>query len=507
MRLRIRAFDSRTFYARYESEWRPSLCARYPMPQGDPSSWTRAQTVHSWYHHPDYYCPEPYEAYPSHLHIDLLERAQGRGFGRRMMDEVMDRLRGRGSPGVHLGVSVRNEAAQGFYRRLGFREMIGSAPAATASSTWERHSAHDLRAGLLGGRPVRTRPFASWPVFGRADEARLLRALRSGRWGRLQATKWSGSRRASPRCTAAGTASRSPTARCRCGPGLVAAGLRAEDEVIVPPYTFFSTASAVVEANMIPVFADIDPGSFNLDPAAAEAAISPRTRAIIPVHFAGQPADMSAIMRIARARKLIVIEDAAHAHGARYKAGPAGSLGHLASFSFQSSKNLTCGEGGIITTNDRRLADACRSLHNCGRVPGGVWYEHHTVSGNTASASSRRGAERATGSARGADEHPRPQRPRPCRGALGPSRAASQERPSSCTRHSYPSLHAQARRGGVRRARPAVIEALRAEAFHVGRVRVLAAEAADVRKRAFGRIWTVPPPGWTTAARTAPAAT
>jgi ribosomal protein S18 acetylase RimI-like enzyme len=80
--------------------------------------------VHSWYHRPDYYCPEPYEAYPSHMHIDLLERAQGHGFGRRMMDEVMDRLRGRGSPGVHLGVSVRNESAQGFYRRLGFREMI-----------------------------------------------------------------------------------------------------------------------------------------------------------------------------------------------------------------------------------------------------------------------------------------------------------------------------------------------------------------------------------------------
>ena len=118
------AFDSRGFYARYESEWRPRLCAHYPMPQGDPSAWTRAETVHSWYHHPDYYCPEPYDAYPSHMHIDLLERAQGRGFGRRMMDEVMDRLRRRGSPGVHLGVSVRNEPAQGFYRRLGFSELI-----------------------------------------------------------------------------------------------------------------------------------------------------------------------------------------------------------------------------------------------------------------------------------------------------------------------------------------------------------------------------------------------
>jgi ribosomal protein S18 acetylase RimI-like enzyme len=118
------AFDSRAFYARYEAEWRPQLCAGHPMPQGDPASWTRAQTVHSWYHHPDYFCPEPYESYPSHMHIDLLDRAQGRGFGRRMMEEIMERLRRRGSPGVHLGVSVRNEPAVGFYRKLGFRELV-----------------------------------------------------------------------------------------------------------------------------------------------------------------------------------------------------------------------------------------------------------------------------------------------------------------------------------------------------------------------------------------------
>ena len=118
------ALDSRAFYARYESEWRPGLCASYPMPAGDAGAWTRAQVVHTWYHHPDYFCPEPYESYPSHLHIDLLERAQGHGWGRRLMDEVMARLRRRGSPGVHLGVSVRNTRAQGFYVRLGFRELV-----------------------------------------------------------------------------------------------------------------------------------------------------------------------------------------------------------------------------------------------------------------------------------------------------------------------------------------------------------------------------------------------
>jgi ribosomal protein S18 acetylase RimI-like enzyme len=117
------AFDSRAFYDRYERECRPKLCAEFPDPSGDPGNWTRAQHVHHGYHHPDYFCPEPYEQYPSHLHIDLLPRAQARGYGRKMLEMVMDKLRARGSPGAHLGVSMLNPAALGFYERLGFREL------------------------------------------------------------------------------------------------------------------------------------------------------------------------------------------------------------------------------------------------------------------------------------------------------------------------------------------------------------------------------------------------
>jgi ribosomal protein S18 acetylase RimI-like enzyme len=122
------ALDSRAFYARYETGWRPDLCARFPAPSGDPQHWSRVQQVHHTYHHPDYFCPEPYDAFPSHLHIDLLPRAQGRGHGRRMLEQIMDTLRGRGSPGVHLGVSPRNTRAIGFYQRLGFCELtrVGS---------------------------------------------------------------------------------------------------------------------------------------------------------------------------------------------------------------------------------------------------------------------------------------------------------------------------------------------------------------------------------------------
>jgi ribosomal protein S18 acetylase RimI-like enzyme len=119
----LAALDSRTFYARYEQAWRPQLCARFPRPAGDPAVWSAAQHAHRSYHEPDYFCPEPYEAYPSHLHIDLLPRAQGRGYGRRLLEQLMDSLGRRGSAGVHLGVSSRNTRAAGFYARLGFREL------------------------------------------------------------------------------------------------------------------------------------------------------------------------------------------------------------------------------------------------------------------------------------------------------------------------------------------------------------------------------------------------
>jgi ribosomal protein S18 acetylase RimI-like enzyme len=104
------------------------LVARFPAPQGDPAQWTRVEEVYDTYHHPDYFCPEPYANHPSHLHIDLLARAQRRGFGRRMLEQVMEKLRQRGSPGAFLGVSTRNPDAFGFYRRLGFQELtrVGS---------------------------------------------------------------------------------------------------------------------------------------------------------------------------------------------------------------------------------------------------------------------------------------------------------------------------------------------------------------------------------------------
>lgn len=117
------ALDSRSFYDRYEREWRPMLCAEFPDPSGPPENWTRTQQVYHSYHHPDYFVPEPYEDYPSHLHIDLLPRAQGCGVGRKLLTRLMDSLAREGSRGVHLGMSVFNKRAFGFYQRLGFAEL------------------------------------------------------------------------------------------------------------------------------------------------------------------------------------------------------------------------------------------------------------------------------------------------------------------------------------------------------------------------------------------------
>jgi ribosomal protein S18 acetylase RimI-like enzyme len=119
----LAAFDSARFYARYDAQWRPGLCQRFPEPRGESSAWTPVQRVHHSYHHPDFYCPEPYDWYPSHLHIDLLPRAQGRGYGRQMIERIMDALAQRGSAGVHLGVSELNTRAFRFYQHLGFQEL------------------------------------------------------------------------------------------------------------------------------------------------------------------------------------------------------------------------------------------------------------------------------------------------------------------------------------------------------------------------------------------------
>ena len=149
---------------------------------------------------------------------------------------------------------------------------------------------------------------------------------------------------------------------------LKALGIKEGDEVITTPFTFIATANAILYQGARPVFADIDPKTYNLDPDSVLERITPRTRAIIAVHLYGHPADMKAFAEIAEDHHLYLIEDAAQAHGAEYLGKKTGSLGHVAAFSFYATKNMTTGEGGMITTNDKKIAEKVRLLRNHGQA-------------------------------------------------------------------------------------------------------------------------------------------
>ncbi len=163
---------------------------------------------------------------------------------------------------------------------------------------------------------------------------------------------------------------------------LAACGVGEGDEVIVPAITFVATASVVLGVNATPVIVDVDPDSLCIDVAAAEAAISERTRAIMPVHIAGTACDMDALTELCGKHSLHLIEDCAHAPGTRWRGRGVGGFGSFGSFSFEASKLITAGEGGALTTNDEALRSRAWSYVNCGRVEGGHWYHHASYGSN-----------------------------------------------------------------------------------------------------------------------------
>jgi dTDP-4-amino-4,6-dideoxygalactose transaminase len=219
-------------------------------------------------------------------------------------------------------------------------------------------------------------------VFDESDVSDVSAVLRSGKWFRYDGEKnaefeaafaaYCGTKKGLT-VTNGTAAIEIPLAVLGVGPG---------DEVVVPSYTFYSTASAVMMVGATPVFCDVDPESYNLKLDEFEKLITPRTKAVIPVHFAGLPVDMDRLNAIAARHGLAVIEDCAHSHGTKYKGRMTGSLSKAAAFSFQASKNLNSGEGGIILTDNEELYGAMYSRHTCGRKLGRPWYEHHAVASN-----------------------------------------------------------------------------------------------------------------------------
>ena len=271
-----------------------------------------------------------------------------------------------------IETAVGNDAAN----NVGRRAFIKAAGAATAGAALTQVP-FNVRAGtgsagtpaLLGGKPVHAKGWPKWPRWiPETDEAGLLKVVRSGVWSRAGVVsefekRWAEAMGAK-RCLAVVNGTNALIT------ALAQLDVGAGDEVILPPYTFIATAQSVLMNGAIPVFCDVDPATYQLDPKKIEAKITPRTRAILPVHILGLPADMTAIMAIAKKHSLIVVEDACQAWMAEINGKKCGTFGNAGCYSFQNSKNMAIGEGGAIVSDDGAFMDRCYSYHNYGNAYG-----------------------------------------------------------------------------------------------------------------------------------------
>jgi dTDP-4-amino-4,6-dideoxygalactose transaminase len=237
---------------------------------------------------------------------------------------------------------------------------------------------------IAGGAPVRNKSFTEWPQFDERERQAILDVLGSRNWGgypspnhlaALFSQRFAAHHDARHAlCAANGTVTLEIA--------LKAVGIQPGDEVIVPAYTFEATAAPVLRLGAIPVFVDVLPDTYCIDAVAAEEAVTSHTRAIIPVHLAMSMADMDALTELAAQHGLKIIEDCAHAHGARWREKGAGSIGDAGSFSMQTSKLMTAGEGGVVTTNDDELFELCQSYVNCGRASQTDRFQHRILGFN-----------------------------------------------------------------------------------------------------------------------------
>ena len=237
---------------------------------------------------------------------------------------------------------------------------------------------------ITGGKPLRKRPLPQWPIATKAEAAALKNVLESTLWGgqpfpgkhaaafaakfaRVHTAKYA-------QCVNTGTVA--------IQAALKAIGIKPGDEVIVPAYTWEGTVGPVLLVSAVPVFVDVDPDTYCLDVRLIERAITPKTKAILPVHLGMRFADMDEILRIATKHNLKVVEDCAHAHGGLWMGKGAGSMGDLGAFSFQSSKLITSGEGGAVVTNNLEYLERVQSYINAGRASVTDKYHHRIIGFN-----------------------------------------------------------------------------------------------------------------------------
>lgn len=222
------------------------------------------------------------------------------------------------------------------------------------------------RPALLGGPKVRSEKFPSWPVSGELEEHALIETLRSGRWYRGNGQQTKRFEEAYQKLTDSRRCLATANGTSALYVSLNALGIEPGDEVIVPPYTFIATINVVLRQYALPVFVDTDIDTFQIDAKKIEAAISPRTRAIMPVHLGGSVCDLDSILSVGRKHSIPIIEDACQAHLAEWRGRKVGTYGKTGCFSFQASKNLPSGEGGAILTDDEELYERCYTFHNNG---------------------------------------------------------------------------------------------------------------------------------------------
>ena len=230
----------------------------------------------------------------------------------------------------------------------------------------------DDKLALLGGTPVRQEPFPGWVVFDDAEREALIAVLESGQWNVGEKVTEFEEKYAEYQTAKFGVACTSGTTALEIA--MIASGIGAGDEVILSPYTFMASVSSILRVNAVPVFCDVELETYNLDPSKIEPLINEKTKAIMPVHFSGLVCDMDRLNETAERHGLLVIEDAAHCWGSSWKGKGAGALGDAGGFSFQMSKNITAGEGGIMLTDNEELAAKAVAFGNCGRGLDDPWF-------------------------------------------------------------------------------------------------------------------------------------